>query len=171
MKNCQAWSNKLKLSDGRQLNFHEIFDEIGFDYSTLESHERYELNVYKLPQPFSVVGEDGDELVTEVFYNGVINVRTIEFEDGSVFRFTDKHQLKLFTARSRITDFIEVRHIRDGDDILQFAHELNFRGEVERTFVDFLRVSKVYDELDLVQTWEIITSSGTYLLPNNCVSK
>jgi hypothetical protein len=171
IKNCQAWSNKINLSDGRHLNFHEIFDEIDFDYTELELHENFEKKNYRLPQPISVIGEDGDEIVTDVFYNGLINVRTVEFEDGSVYQFTDKHQLKLYTARSRITDFIEVRHLRDGDDILYIKHIFDMHGNVKETVEDFLRVVKVYDELDLVQTWDVITPSGTYLLPNNCVSK
>ena len=167
VESCQAWTNKLNLSDGRKLDFHEIFDEIGFNWRQAET-VFMEKTWYVLPQPISVIGEHGDELVERVFYNGFVSVYEVHFEDGNIMHFTGNHRLLVKYANGN--GFEHVRDIAAGDKIVHLTHIRDTNtDEIIQTIESFVRISFI-KFIEPTHTWDISTPSETFLLPNGCVS-
>lgn len=116
VESCQSWKNKLSLSDGTNLNFHELLDTVGIDWKKIENTADAG-TVVKLPRIVNVDGRNGTEEVTEVVYNGFKPLNQITFEDGSVMEFTDNH--RLLVNRNGIEEWVYVFNLQEGDDIIR----------------------------------------------------
>jgi len=160
--------NKLNLADSRAISIVQLFRELNFEFQKCQFSDLNK-RIYDLPQPIYVIGENGDELVEQVFYNGLSTIYKIIFEDNSEYGFTGDHKL-LAHYPSREDDFIKVRNLSEGDEIVHLTHIRNNNEEIIQTIQSYLKVDKIEVIKPLHQTWEIITESNTYVLPNGCVS-
>jgi ribonucleoside-diphosphate reductase alpha chain len=107
---CQHWSNNLALSDGRELNFHEILEEYGYDWRAVEH-----LGVpqrYAFSKPLSMRTRNGPKDAYEIYYNGVQEIYEVEFEDET-YRFTGNH--RLLVIRDGAEQWCEVANLVEND--------------------------------------------------------
>jgi ribonucleotide reductase alpha subunit len=170
VESCQRGTNKLSLADGRQKSFYEIFKEIGFDYKAIESDMKNEGHFFLLPQSIFLEGQYGDEEVTKVYYNGFKNTYNLKFEDDSTYSFTGEHRLLKHYADVNEDDFIQVKKIKDGDEIVWLEHKYDEAGNIIRTIQEYKVVKFVTRDSYKAHTWDVSTPSETFLLGNGCVS-
>lgn len=109
---CQSLLNEMKLKDGTVLTLAEIIQDIG------------KINIDKVHTdmmigqrfPFLTPIELENSVAYECYYNGPQSVTELEFEDGSVYKFTENH--KLLVNRDDKEVWITVAELTEGDDIV-----------------------------------------------------
>lgn len=116
VESCQSWRNTLNFADGTRKNFHQMLEEQGIDWRSIEAESEPGATV-QLNSPIEITGRNGVEHVTSVVYNGLKPVNTIEFEDGTVMNFTDNH--RLLVNRDGVEQWAYVFELEDGDDIIR----------------------------------------------------
>lgn len=110
---CQSYKNKLNLSDGRQLDFHELLSEQNIDFEKIESTKiPVRLNV----EPFNIKTQFGDKEVNTVYYNGFHKIYKLTFDDGNSYDFTGNHLIKVIRDTEEVWCRVDMLQI--DDDIL-----------------------------------------------------
>lgn len=153
VESCQSWRNNLNFADGTRKNFHQMLEDDGIDWKQIELTCEPGTSI-KLNNPITISGRDNVEVVSSVVYNGLQSLNTIEFEDGSTMNFTDNH--RLLVNRNGAEQWVFVSELEDGDDIVHIEN--------------FISIKKITKHSHEEHTWDITTPSGTFLLPNGCVS-
>lgn len=108
---CQSLNNEILLEGGESIRLDELIQEYGMvDIEAVHSSgvpgQRFNLiKPVKLP-----TGQ-----ANECYYNGPQEVTEIEFEDGSVHRFTNNHLLRVI--RDGVEQWVAVKDLTEDDDI------------------------------------------------------
>lgn len=110
---CQSLSNEIKLADGSDIMLGKLIEENGLiDINAVHASavpgQRFEFK-----QPVQLA--DGN-VAHEFYYNGYAELTEIEFEDGTVYKFTENHQLKV--NRDGVERWVQVKDLVEGDDIV-----------------------------------------------------
>ncbi len=154
VESCQSWRNKLNFANGDRKNFHEMLEDQNIDWQQIENQCEPGTSI-TLETPIEITGVDGVETVSSVVYNGLSPVNTITFEDGSVMNFTDNHRLLVN---------------RDGVEQWVYVYDLQEHSDLVVSKDDDMPIRKIDKHSHQEHTWDITTPSGTFLLPNGCVS-
>jgi len=163
---CQLYSNKLNLADGRRLDFHELLDDNGVDWESIEASEIPQR--YSFLKPIMVNTQYGPKEAFEYYYNGYTDVIELEFDDGEIYGFTPNHQLLVLDQQVSLLDDIEYSRIWVKVEDLTNNHLIVFKDAHTDTygvkFIENITHSKNH-------TWDITVMSGEeYILPNGIVS-
>jgi len=110
---CQSWKNKLNLSDGTCLDFHELLSNLNIDYTTIE---RLEIPTRLNITPFNIKTRYGDKEVSQVYYNGKVKTYKLTFEDGNTYAFTGNHLLRVI--RDNLEQWVRVDNLQITDEVV-----------------------------------------------------
>ena len=149
---CQHWSNKLNLADGRLLNFHELLDEHNIDWKSIE--ESSIPQKYAFDKPIEINTQFGIKPAYEYYYNGYQELIEISFEDNESYKFTKNH--KLLALRNNREQWIEVGDLVEGDEIISIEKRTKTITNIKHGGYG--------------HTWDISCETEEYILPNGCVS-
>lgn len=100
---CGVLDTEIKTTQGVK-SFLDIFESQDYNkefLKTLESRT-WITPISKLPRVFDENNEEQEIIL--LFFNGYEEVFKIEFEDGSVYKFTSEHKLKTVTGWKRIDE-------------------------------------------------------------------
>ena len=111
---CQHWANKLYLSDGRQLDFHQLLESQKIDWKTIEENGIPQR--FSFYNPIEIATPEGNKPVYEFYYNGVSELVELEFSDGETYKFTPNHRLLVIRAGKK--QWVEVRDLVVDDEII-----------------------------------------------------
>ena len=111
---CQHWANKLYLSDGRQLDFHQLLESQKIDWKTIEENGIPQR--FSFYNPIEIATPEGNKPVYEFYYNGVSELVELEFSDGETYKFTPNHRLLVIRAGEK--QWVEVRDLVVDDEII-----------------------------------------------------
>ena len=109
---CQSLTNTIRLKNGTVMTLAEVIQDVGkIDIDKVH-------NDMMIGQRFSFLKpiELENSTAYECYYNGPESVTEIEFEDGSVYKFTENH--KLLVDRNGNHEWIEVKDLNENDDII-----------------------------------------------------
>jgi ribonucleoside-diphosphate reductase alpha chain len=163
---CQLYSNKLNLADGRRLDFHELLDDIGVDWESIEASGIPQR--YSFLKPIMINTQHGPKESFEYYYNGYTDVIELEFDDGETYGFTPNHQLLVLDQQVSLLDDIEYSRIWVNVEDLTNTDLIVFKDAHTDTYgVKFIeRINHTKNH-----TWDITVMSGEeYILPNGIVS-
>lgn len=109
---CQSLSNKLKLASGEDITLNDLIIGAGIDiehiHNTCVPGQRF-----TFPVPVLLAN---NTQASEIYWNGYQPVTEIAFEDGSIYKFTQNHTLQVM--RDNIKQWVQVKELREGDDIV-----------------------------------------------------
>ena len=109
---CQSLLNEMKLKDGTTLTLAEIIQDVG----KIDIDKVHDDMMIGQRFPFLKPIELENSVAYECYYNGPQSVTEIEFEDGSLYKFTENH--KLLVNRNNKEIWITVAELIDDDDIV-----------------------------------------------------
>lgn len=112
---CQSLDNEMMLADGTVKTLRELITSTGLDIDSIHEigiPERFEV------KPFDLYG---DRRVYSVYYNGPKEVIEIEFEDGSSYKFTENHMLKVLDDNG-LEVWKTISELKEGDDVISFEN-------------------------------------------------
>lgn len=96
---CTTLDTKIRTENG-VLSMAEIFSEYSNTTELLDLPSQTWLNLNK---SLRVYDENGDlQYVTNLFVNGISEIYEIEFEDGTLYKFTGNHKLKTKNGWKRV---------------------------------------------------------------------
>lgn len=163
---CQLYSNKLNLADGRRLDFHELLDDVGVDWESIESSGIPQR--YSFLKPISINTQHGPKDVFEYYYNGFIDVIELEFDDGETYGFTPNHKLLVLQQNvSLINDIEYTRHWEKVENLTD-GHLIIFKSDDQHEY-GVKSIRKITHSKN--HTWDISVLDGEeYILPNGIIS-
>ena len=110
---CQSLYNEIQLKDGTSQSLGEFIEE----HSLVDINEVHESGIpgqrYALKKPVEL--SDGN-IAHEIYYNGYQDVTEIEMQDGSIYKFTSNHKLRVL--RNETEQWITVAELNENDDII-----------------------------------------------------
>lgn len=110
---CQSLYNEIMLKDGSSQMLGKFIEE----HSIVNINEIHATGIpgqrYALKKPVELA--DGN-VAHEIYYNGYQDVTEIEMEDGSIYKFTSNHKLRV--VRDDTEQWITVAELEENDDIL-----------------------------------------------------
>lgn len=112
---CQSLDNQVMLENGDSISLGELIQDLGkIDVDAV--HESQAIGQrYTLSSPVRLAG---GITAHECYYNGPASVTEIEMEDGSIYRFTENHQL--LVNRNGKETWVLVADLHEDDDIVGF---------------------------------------------------
>jgi len=154
-ESCLSWQTGIALSNNTQMNFHELLESQGIDWKYIESTCENG-TVITLNNIILVKGMLGaTEVVESVVYNGFHKTTRITFEDNSFIDATDNHRLLLI--KEGVEKWVRIFELVEGDEISNY-------------YSSVMKIKKIDSDLIECHTWDITTTTGSYILPNGCVS-
>ena len=105
---CQHWSNRIRLTTGETMNLHEICEQNDVDWKFIEDNNVTES--FALKEPLDL--PDNNKAFS-IYYNGIKPLIEIEFEDGSVYKFTENHLLLVNDGSERLWKRVDELTIND----------------------------------------------------------
>ena len=110
---CQSLNNVIQLKDGSAVTLDYVIETLG-NIDIDKVHDSFMIGQrFEFTQPILL---SDDNIAYECYYNGPQSMTEIEFEDGSIYRFTENH--KLLVNRDGNTIWIEVKDLTESDDIV-----------------------------------------------------
>jgi len=110
---CQSLTNEMMMGDGSIKTLGDIIEE----NSSIDINAVHESGIpgqrFVFTKPVELA--DGN-IASEFYYNGYQDVTEIETEDGSIYKFTPNHQLKI--NRDGVEVWCAVAELQEGDDII-----------------------------------------------------
>jgi ribonucleoside-diphosphate reductase alpha chain len=163
---CQLYSNKLNLADGRRLNFHELLDDVGVDWESIETSGIPQR--YSFLKPIVINTQHGPKEAFEYYYNGFIDVIELEFDDGETYGFTPNHKLLVLQQNvSLINDIEYTRHWEKVENLTD-GHLIIFKSDDQHEY-GVRTIRKITHSKN--HTWDISVLDGEeYILPNGIIS-
>ena len=163
---CQLYSNKLNLADGRRLNFHELLDDVGVDWESIETSGIPQR--YSFLKPIVINTQHGPKEAFEYYYNGFIDVIELEFDDGETYGFTPNHKLLVLQQNvSLINDIEYTRHWEKVGNLTD-GHLIIFKSDDKHEY-GVRTIRKITHSKN--HTWDISVLDGEeYILPNGIIS-
>jgi ribonucleoside-diphosphate reductase alpha chain len=163
---CQLYSNKLNLADGRRLNFHELLDDVGVDWESIETSGIPQR--YSFLKPIDINTQHGPKEAFEYYYNGFIDVIELEFDDGETYGFTPNHKLLVLQQNvSLINDIEYTRHWEKVGNLTD-GHLIIFKSDDQHEY-GVRTIRKITHSKN--HTWDISVLDGEeYILPNGIIS-
>jgi ribonucleoside-diphosphate reductase alpha chain len=163
---CQLYSNKLNLADGRRLNFHELLDDVGVDWESIETSGIPQR--YSFLKPIDINTQHGPKEAFEYYYNGFIDVIELEFDDGETYGFTPNHKLLVLQQNvSLINDIEYTRHWEKVGNLTD-GHLIIFKSDDKHEY-GVRTIRKITHSKN--HTWDISVLDGEeYILPNGIIS-
>ena len=163
---CQLYSNKLNLADGRRLNFHELLDDVGVDWESIETSGIPQR--YSFLKPIVINTQHGPKEAFEYYYNGFIDVIELEFDDGETYGFTPNHKLLVLQQNvSLINDIEYTRHWENVGNLTD-GHLIIFKSDDQPEY-GVRTIRKITHSKN--HTWDISVLDGEeYILPNGIIS-
>ena len=163
---CQLYSNKLNLADGRRLNFHELLDDVGVDWESIETSGIPQR--YSFLKPIVINTQHGPKEAFEYYYNGFIDVIELEFDDGETYGFTPNHKLLVLQQNvSLINDIEYTRHWENVGNLTD-GHLIIFKSDDKHEY-GVRTIRKITHSKN--HTWDISVLDGEeYILPNGIIS-
>ena len=163
---CQLYSNKLNLADGRRLNFHELLDDVGVDWESIETSGIPQR--YSFLKPIDINTQHGPKEAFEYYYNGFIDVIELEFDDGETYGFTPNHKLLVLQQNvSLINDIEYTRHWEKVGNLTD-GHLIIFKSADQHEY-GVRTIRKITHSTN--HTWDISVLDGEeYILPNGIIS-
>ncbi len=111
---CQSLYNEIKLADGSNQMLGEFIEQ----HSMVNINEIHASGIpgqrFALKTPVQLANGN---VAYEVYYNGYQDVTEIEMEDGSKYKFTANHKLKVL--RNGIEQWITVADLQENDDVVE----------------------------------------------------
>ena len=161
---CQLYTNKLSLADGRRLDFHELLDDNGVDWESIEASEIPQR--YSFLKPIMVNTQHGPKESFEYYYNGYTDVIELEFDDGETYGFTPNHKLLVLQQTVSLINDIEYSHVWEEVGNLNDSHLIIFKDTDQYGVKTIRNITHSKNH-----TWDITVMSGEeYILPNGIVS-
>lgn len=109
---CQSLTNEIQMKDGANSSLLDIIQT----YSNIDINAVHENLMIGQRFSFMKPVKLANSTAYEFYYNGPESVTEIEFEDGSKYKFTDNHKLRVL--RNGNEQWIEVKDLEEGDDIV-----------------------------------------------------
>ncbi len=109
---CQSLNNQITLKDGSNI----YLDDFIKAYGNIDIDKVHDDMMIGQRFQFLKPVELANSIAYECYYNGPQEMTEIEFEDGTVYRFTENH--KLLVNRNGMEVWVEVRDLRENDDIV-----------------------------------------------------
>jgi ribonucleoside-diphosphate reductase alpha chain len=111
---CQSLYNEIKLFDGSNQRLGDFIEE----NTIVDINEIHASGIpgqrFALKKPVELANGN---VAHEVYYNGYQSVTEIEMEDGSVYKFTDNHNL--LVNRQGDIQWVTVAELLEDDDIVE----------------------------------------------------
>lgn len=141
---CQDLDNKLLMEDHTEKTLREIIQENALipDDIALFPGQRFNMKPVNLAN---------NVVAYECYYNGVQDVDEIEFEDGSIYRFTKNHLLQI--SKNGQNSWVKVEDLHEN---------YNISGKHQ--------IKRIRRNVDKVATWDLTTNNEIYYLSNGCIS-
>lgn len=163
---CQAYSNKLNLADGRRLDFHELLDDVGVDWQSIE--ESGIPQRYSFLKPIVINTQHGPKDSFEYYYNGFLDVIELEFDDGEIYGFTPHHKLLVLHQNVSLINDIEYTRHWEKVETLNEGHLIIFKDSDQPEY-GVKTIRKITHTKN--HTWDITVLDGDeYILPNGIIS-
>ena len=157
---CQVKENEMLMNDETKKTLGELLVEAGVNVELIESAG---IPVRLAVKPFTLYG---DREVTEVYYNGEVEVYEVEFEDGTKYKFTGNHLLKVYGVGVFDEDNQVFKYVKDLGFKDNGGYEIVVNPSAEGGYLEVKSVTKAGIE----HTWDVSTPDEEYVLSNGCIS-
>lgn len=161
---CQLFTNKLNLADGRRLNIHEVLDEHGIDWESIEKSGIPQR--YSFLKPIQINTQHGPKDVYEYYYNGLLDVIELEFDDGETYGFTPNHKLLVLHQDVSLINDVTYSHVWEKVSNLTDGHLIIYKDNDNYGVKTISKITRTKNH-----TWDISVLDGEeYMLPNGIIS-
>jgi ribonucleotide reductase alpha subunit len=109
---CQSLENKILLAGGKEATLEDIIRS----NSDIDIEKVHQMQLIGERFYFNVPVELFNSTAYSFYYNGPASVTEIEFEDGSIYKFTNNH--KLLVLRNGQEQWITVDKLVENDEII-----------------------------------------------------
>lgn len=157
---CQVKENEMLMNDSTKKTLGELLVEAGVNVELIES---VGIPVRLAVKPFTLYG---DREVTEVYYNGEVEVYEVEFEDGTKYKFTGNHLLKVYGAGIFSAENQAFKYVKD----LNFKEKNGKYDLVVNPSAEGYMMVKSVTKTGIEHTWDVSTPDEEYVLSNGCIS-
>ena len=157
---CQVKENEMLMNDSTKKTLGELLAEAGVNVELIESAG---IPVRLAVRPFTLYG---DREVTEVYYNGEVEVYEVEFEDGTKYKFTGNHLLKVYGAGIFSAENQAFKYVKD----LNFKEKNGKYDLVVNPSAEGYMIVKSVTKAGIEHTWDVSTPDEEYVLSNGCIS-
>ena len=157
---CQVKENEMLMNDSTKKTLGELLVEAGVNVELIESAG---IPVRLAVKPFTLYG--GRE-VTEVYYNGEVEVYEVEFEDCTKYKFTGNHLLKVYGAGIFSAENQAFKYVKD----LNFKEKNGKYDLVVNPSSEGYMMVKSVTKVGIEHTWDVSTPDEEYVLSNGCIS-
>ena len=158
---CQVKENEMLMNDSTKKTLGELLVEAGVNVELIEDAG---IPLRISVKPFTLYG---NREVTDVYYNGKVEVYEVEFMDGTKYKFTGNHLLKVHVDNSPGV-------YSEGCEAFKCVKDLNFqekngKNELVAHPNGYLVVKSV-TKAGIEHTWDVSTPDEEYVLSNGCIS-
>ena len=157
---CQVKENEMLMNDSTKKTLGELLVGAGINIELIESAG---IPVRLAVKPFTLYG---DREVTEVYYNGEVEVYEVEFEDGTKYKFTGNHLLKVYGAGIFSAENQAFKYVKD----LNFKEKNGKCDLVVNPSAEGYMMVKSVTKAGIEHTWDVSTPDEEYVLSNGCIS-
>ena len=109
---CQSLNNIVKLKDGTDVHLSDLIKS----YGSIDIDKAHKNTMIGQRFDFFKPVELANSIAYGCYYNGTKELTEIEFDDGSVYRFTENH--KLLVSRNGVETWVMVKNLIEHDDVI-----------------------------------------------------
>lgn len=151
---CQCKYNKIQTNDG-VTDIETILLNQGFDIEEIERQEPHWIN---LKEPIKIPTRHGESVVNRIYWNGFQQYVEIEFEDGSIHKFTYNHKLLMTYDMKTELSWQECQYLSGNEKFLVNGKLIGIKS-IKKNF------------LETIATYDFeVEKYHEYLLENGIVS-
>jgi ribonucleotide reductase alpha subunit len=115
VESCQKNTNLINTPEGLK-TIYQIAEQAGINWNEIENSNA--IGFIKLLKPIAIIGANGLlDQIEQLYYNGIVEVDELTFEDGSIMSFTPNHRLLVLRNNKKL--WISVKDIKEDDEIIE----------------------------------------------------